>query len=193
MHDCIFLAKRGELISLAGQSGCGKSTILSLLLGLEEPDSGAITVNGKKVTGKTLRQIRNQVGYVSQQTFLFHRTIRENLTYNVEQEIKDETLLELLQEFDLKERICTMKDGLDTVLTGEMEILSGGEKQRVGIIRELLKKPQILLLDECSAHVDAKIEEGIYRELKKQNSNMIQIQVAHKETALSHSDRIYQI
>lgn len=193
LQDCTFLAKRGELISLAGQSGCGKSTILSLLLGLEEPDSGAITVNGKKVTAKTLRQIRNQVGYVNQQTFLFHRTIRENLTYNVEQEIKDETLLELLQEFDLKERICTMKDGLDTVLTGEMEILSGGEKQRVGIIRELLKKPQILLLDECSAHVDAKIEEGIYRELKKQNSNMIQIQVAHKETALSHSDRIYQI
>lgn len=192
LEDCTLLAKKGELTSLVGQSGCGKSTILSLLLGLEEPDSGAITLNGKKVMPEMLRQIRKKIGYVNQETFLFHRTIRENLTYHVEQEIKDETLWELLQEFDLKERICSMKDGLDTVLTGEKEILSGGEKQRIGIIRELLRTPQILLLDECTAHVDAENEARIYQKLNQLKPKMILIQAAHKETALSQSDRVYR-
>ncbi|MCI5920282.1 MAG: ABC transporter ATP-binding protein/permease, partial [Roseburia sp.] len=192
LQDCTLLAKKGELTSLVGQSGCGKSTILSLLLGLEEPDSGAITLNGKKVTPEMLRQIRKKIGYVNQETFLFHRTIRENLTYHVEQKIKDETLWELLQEFDLKERICSMKDGLDTVLTGEKEILSGGEKERIGIIRELLRTPQILLLDECTAHVDAENEARIYQKLNQLKPKMILIQAAHKETALSQSDRVYR-
>lgn len=110
----------------------------------------------------------------------------------MEQEIKDETLWELLQEFDLKERICSMKDGLDTVLTGEKEILSGGEKQRIGIIRELLRNPQILLLDECTAHVDAENEARIYQKLNQLKPKMILIQAAHKETALSQSDRVYR-
>lgn len=192
LQDCTLLAKKGELTSLVGQSGCGKSTILSLLLGLEEPDSGAITLNGKKVTPEMLRQIRKKIGYVNQETFLFHRTIRENLTYHVEQKIKDDTLWELLQEFDLKERICSMKDGLDTVLTGEKEILSGGEKERIGIIRELLRTPQILLLDECTAHVDAENEARIYQKLNQLKPKMILIQAAHKETALSQSDRVYR-
>lgn len=191
LRDCSVSAKRGEITTVTGKSGCGKSTLFRVLMGMEQGFGGEIYFDGGKMDAGRLVRRRAAIGFVEQETFLFHRTLRENLVYHAKTEISDEVLWEILEKFDLAGRVRTFEAGLDTVVGGNVEIFSGGEKQRIGIIRELLKKPQILLLDECTSNLDTANEAIIYDALRRIKDDVLIVQIAHKARALASSDAIY--
>lgn len=185
-------AREGEITAIAGHSGCGKSTILQLLMGFIPIGSGEIRKGGKPVNIQELIQFRSKVGYVGQNGFLFNRSVRENLLYYVEDsEDNVRKAKRYLALFQLTAWIDSLPSGLEYVLTENAGTISGGEKQRLCIIRELMKDPEVLILDECTAHLDAATEYCVFQTLKKLMSDIIIIQVAHRSTSLSESDVVY--
>ncbi len=192
LNGMSFSAKRGKIISLAGYSGCGKSTALNILLGFIKKSAGNIRVNNKEVTDKNLVSLRPKMAYVGQSNFLFNRSIRENLLYYAEYNENDEKKLEeYLKLFELNKLIESFSDGLDHIIDANSINISGGECQRLCIIRELMKHPDILILDECTSHLDAESEKKVFEVIKQLAATMIVIQVAHRPSALSYSDCIY--
>lgn len=189
-----FSAKVGQITSLAGYSGCGKSTALNLILGFIEKNEGRILLNGQKVTSGNLIGLRTKIAYVGQNNFLFNRSIRDNLLYYADNSAENEKkVMEYLRRFSLDELVNSFPDGLDHVLGDNSSTISGGEKQRLCIIRELMKEPDVLILDECTSHLDAESERKIYDVIKELAKDMVVLQVAHRPSALAYSDTIYVV
>ncbi len=189
-----FSAKAGQITSLAGYSGCGKSTALNILLGFIEPDKGRILLNGQEVTSKNLIGLRTKIAYVGQDNFLFNRSIRDNLLYNTENTPENEKkIMEYLKLFSLEKMVNSLPDGIDHILGDNSSTISGGERQRLCIIRELMKEPDILILDECTSHLDSESERRIFDVVQELAANMIVIQVAHRPSALAYSDVVYAL
>ena len=185
-------ARKGKITAIAGYSGCGKSTTLDLLLGFLQPNSGSIYFNETKTNIDTLINYRIRIGYVGQNSFLFQRSLRDNLLYYSSNTLENKLKLnEYLNLFNLNKMVDELPGGLDFILDENANTVSGGEKQRLCIIRELMKNPAILILDEFTAHLDAITEDLLFRVLNKIVENTIIIQIAHKETALKNSDIIY--
>lgn len=185
--------RSGETVALAGPSGSGKSTFLKLLLGLYTPQSGTISYNdtdGSKILSSS---IKNNVGYVPQESQVFAGTIRDNLLF-VKPHASDVECLEALTQAQAKTIIERTDKGLDTII-GENGIkLSGGERQRIAIARALLRKPDILIFDEATSSLDSLTEQEItntIRDIKKQNPKLIMILVAHRLSTIEHADTIY--
>ncbi|MBP3520375.1 MAG: ABC transporter ATP-binding protein [Oscillospiraceae bacterium] len=189
-----FQAEQGEITCLAGESGCGKSTAFSLLLGFYGQDAGAIKVNGVGVSKGELVMLRPQIGYVGQNSFLFDRSVRDNMLYYVEDTPENLARLQkYIDLFSLREMIEQLPDGLDSFLGDNACTVSGGERQRLCLIRELMKKPDILLLDECTSQLDTAIESKVFQAIRKLLPELVVIQIAHKESALAFSDKIYVV
>ena len=186
-----FQAQRGKITALAGYSGCGKSTVLDLILGFLEPQAGNICIHDRALSWGELVGLRTRVGYVGQNGFLFNRSLCENLLYYVEDNGANRELLDrYLRRFGLNQMVEALPDGLDHILTDQSATISGGEKQRLCIIRELMKKPDILILDECTSHLDAASESEIFAVIRELAADMVIIQVAHRPSALVQSDTI---
>ena len=189
-----FSARTGQITSLAGYSGCGKSTALNILLGFIEPDKGQILLNGQEVTSRNLIRLRTKIAYVGQDNFLFNRSIRDNLLYNTENTPENEKkIMEYLKLFSLEKMVNSLPDGIDHILGDNSSTISGGERQRLCIIRELMKEPDILILDECTSHLDSESERRIFDVVQALAANMIVIQVAHRPSALAYSDVVYVV
>ncbi len=185
-------AKKGEITSIAGYSGCGKSTIFSLLLGFLQPNEGKILVNDVEITGEGLRGLRGKIGFVSQDCFLFNRSIKDNLLYYVEENAQTvEAMNQYLEDFGLNEWIAALPLGVETKMCEKAATISGGEKQRLCIIRELLKNPAILLLDECTSQIDSDTEQKIMELLRKLCRDKIVLQISHRSAVLENSDLVY--
>lgn len=189
-----FTARHGEITTLAGYSGCGKSTALNLLLGFVKADAGEVLINGKAYQQNELLCLRRKIGYVGQDTFLFDRSIADNLFYFAQ---KSEETLEkagrLIHELELDAFIAALPDGLETVIEADSSNISGGEKQRLCIIRELLKEPTLLLFDEFTASIDVATESKLFAFLREYCKDKVLLQVAHRPTALKESDVIYVV
>ena len=189
-----FSAKAGQITSLAGYSGCGKSTALNILLGFIEQNKGQILLNGHKVTSENLIGLRTKIAYVGQNNFLFNRSIRNNLLYDTENTAENEKkIMEYLKLFSLDKMVNSLSDGIDHILGDNSSTISGGERQRLCIIRELMKEPDVLILDECTSHLDSESERKIFDVVKELAANMIVIQVAHRPSALAYSDVVYVV
>ena len=187
-----FSAKVSEITSLAGYSGCGKSTALNLLLGFIERAGGRILLNGQEVTAENLIGLRTQIAYVGQNNFLFNRSIRDNLLYYATDSVENECRIkEYLQLFSLDKMVNSLPGGLDYMLGDNSSTISGGERQRLCIIRELMKEPDVLILDECTSHLDSDSERKIFDVVKKLANRMVVIQVAHRPSALAYSDVVH--
>jgi|GEM_PF-6797731 len=185
-------ANRGEVISLAGYSGCGKSTVLDLLLGFYDRDGGVVSMNGREVSTADLVALRPRIGYVGQNDFMFNRPVLENVLYYVEDTPQNrEKMNRYLEELELTAIIDALPNGINTVMGENSADVSGGEKQRLCIVRELMKDPELLILDEFTSHLDPKSEETVLKMIRRLAPNMMVIQAAHRVTALSMSDRIY--
>ncbi len=180
----------GQTIAIVGATGSGKSTLVKLLLRLYEVRSGNITLDGQDIKDIVLWDLRRGIGLVSQDVFLFHGTVRENISYGS----PDATLSQITEAAKIAEAeqfIQELPQGYDTIVGERGQKLSGGQKQRIAIARAILKNPPILILDEATSAVDNETEAAIARSLEKITQNRTTIAVAHRLSTIRHSDCIY--
>ncbi len=181
--------KGGERIGIVGLSGAGKSTLANLLLRFEDVDEGSIKIDGIDIRKVKQNELRQQIAYVPQEPLLFHRSIKENITYYNDQE-NDAEIIRAAQAAHAHEFIKKMPDGYDTIV-GERGIkLSGGQKQRIAIARAVLKKAPILIFDEATSALDSESEQIIQRALPEIIGTQTAIVVAHRLSTIAGLDRI---
>jgi ATP-binding cassette subfamily B protein len=184
-----FQVEDGATLAIVGPSGAGKSTIINLIPRLYDVDSGSVKVAGVDVRRMSLETLRDLVGFVSQDTYLFNGTIKENLLYANERATQDQ-LEEACRIADLHEFIIRQPDGYDTLVGNRGLKLSGGEKQRVSIARVVLKDPKILVLDEATSSLDSISENAIQSALEILMKHRTNIVIAHRLTTVLAADQI---
>jgi ATP-binding cassette subfamily B protein len=187
-----FKARKGETIAFAGPSGSGKTTLMKLLVGLYRPEEGNILYNGLDENTINFEDLRNQIGFVTQDTQLFSGTIRENLSF-VNPAATDKEMIDCMTKASCHTLLSRAGNGLDTVIGEGGLKLSGGEKQRLSIARALLRHPHILIFDEATSSLDSITEEEITNTIINVSSlkNQITILIAHRLSTIMHADRIY--
>lgn len=187
-----FSVRSGETIAFVGPSGSGKTTLMKLLVGLYRPQEGKILYNGIDENSINFEDLRNQIGFVTQDTQLFSGTIKENLLF-VNPQAAEEDLLDVLTKASCQKLLSRAEKGLDTMIGEGGLKLSGGEKQRLSIARALLRKPKLLIFDEATSSLDSLTEEDITNTIKSISSqrNQITILIAHRLSTIMHADRIY--
>jgi ATP-binding cassette, subfamily B, bacterial len=192
INDISFKVNTGETIAFVGPSGSGKTTLMKLLVGLYRPQEGRILYNGLDETNIDFEDLRNQIGFVTQDTQLFSGTIRENLVF-VNPDATEEELIDVMNKAACQNLLARAEKGLETMIGEGGLKLSGGEKQRLSIARALLRRPKLLLFDEATSSLDSLTEEEItdtIREISQQGSQ-VTILIAHRLSTIMHADRIY--
>ncbi|MEO8770780.1 MAG: ABC transporter ATP-binding protein [Ferruginibacter sp.] len=192
IDDISFNVQVGETIAFVGPSGSGKSTLMKLLVGLYRPQQGKILYNGLDETEIHFDDLRNQIGFVTQDTNLFSGTIRENLMF-VNPTASEADLNNALTKASCTGLLERAEKGIDTMIGEGGLKLSGGEKQRISIARALLRKPHLLIFDEATSALDSLTEEEITNTIKDISSQkeQVTILIAHRLSTIMHSDRIY--
>ncbi|WP_424186049.1 ABC transporter ATP-binding protein [Actinokineospora sp. G85] len=189
LHGISFRAEPGELVALVGSSGAGKSTIASLVPRLHDVDSGAIRLSGVDIRDLSFDTLRATVGVVSQDSHLFHDSIRGNLLY-AKPTATEEELHAALTAARLSPLIATLPQGLDTVVGDRGYRLSGGERQRLTIARLLLAQPSLLILDEATAHLDAESETIVQAALTEALKDRTALVIAHRLSTIRAATKI---
>ena len=178
----------GEFITIIGPSGGGKTTLSDMLLGFNEPDSGTIKMDGKNIDGFSKSSVRGIIGYVPQETILFHGTIKQNITFG-DITVDDEKIKRALERAGLIDFVEQLPEGLDYVIGEHGGRLSGGQKQRIGLCRALLHNPKILLLDEPTSALDMESEKNILKTLSDIHGTVTIIAISHQQKFVKASDR----
>jgi ATP-binding cassette subfamily B protein len=189
LHDISFTARPGELVALVGPSGAGKTTISHLVPRLYDVRAGAVRINGVDVRDATFASLRPMIGVVTQDAHLFHDTIRANLLY-ARPDATDDELVAALRAAQILPLIQSLPDGLETVVGDRGYRLSGGEKQRIAIARLLLKAPDVVVLDEATAHLDSESEVALQRALRTALAGRTSIVIAHRLSTIQQADQI---
>jgi ATP-binding cassette subfamily B protein len=189
VEDVAFDVEGGETLALVGPTGAGKSTVLKLLLRMYDVDEGAITVDGQDLRDVTIPSLREQVGYVSQDTFLFYGTVAENIAYGTFDADHDEVVA-AAKAAEAHEFITNLPDGYDTEVGERGVKLSGGQRQRISIARAILKDPEILVLDEATSDVDTETEMLIQRSLDRLTEDRTTFAIAHRLSTIKDADEI---
>jgi ATP-binding cassette, subfamily B, bacterial len=192
LNDISFSVKRGDTIAFVGPSGSGKTTLVKLLVGLYHPKSGDILYNGQLASDIDLNQLREQIGFVTQDTQLFSGTIRENLLF-VRPQASDAECVEVLRRAACDSLLARASKGLDTVIGEGGVKVSGGEKQRLSIARALLRRPHLLVFDEATSSLDSLTEEEIGKTIRDVGTSqaVMTILIAHRLSTVMHADWIY--
>lgn len=190
VHGIDLEARPGQTIALVGATGAGKSTLINLLTRFYEYDEGVITIDGMPVHEMNKSWLRRSIGYVTQESFLFNGTVRENLIIG-RRDATDEDLWQVLAHANAEGFVRKLEKGLDTRVGERGVKLSVGEKQRISIARALLRNPPILLLDEATASVDTETERQIQGALDELMKNRTSFVIAHRLSTVRHADRIY--
>jgi ATP-binding cassette, subfamily B, bacterial len=189
LQDIAFEAEPGQLVALVGPSGAGKTTISYLAARLYDVTSGAVRLDGTDVRDITLASLAQAIGMVTQETYLFHSTIGQNLRF-ARPEATDEELLEAARAANIYDRIAELPDGLDTVVGERGYRMSGGEKQRLSLARVILKNPRILILDEATSALDTRSERLIQEALNPIMRGRTTIAIAHRLSTILAADQI---
>ncbi len=192
IENISFDAKKGETLAFVGPSGSGKTTLMKLLVGLYRPQEGRILYNNLDENEIDFDDLRNQIGFVTQDTQLFSGTIKENLLF-VKPNATDSDLNDVLEKASCTNLLQRADKGLETMIGEGGLKLSGGEKQRLSIARALLRKPNLLIFDEATSSLDSLTEEEITNTIRKISSlkEQISILIAHRLSTIMHADRIY--
>jgi ATP-binding cassette, subfamily B, bacterial len=187
-----FDVSTGETIAFVGPSGSGKTTLVKLLVGLYQPLEGEILYNQVSSTAIDLDQLRERIGFVTQDTQLFSGTIRENLLF-VRPDATDKECMHVLHRAACQSLLARADKGLDTVIGEGGVKVSGGEKQRLSIARALLRNPDILVFDEATSALDSLTEEEITETIRdvSEQQNHITILIAHRLSTIMHADKIF--
>jgi ATP-binding cassette subfamily B protein len=179
----------GETIAFVGRSGSGKSTVLNLALGFLRPSGGRILLDGVDLNSLDLREVRRSVSVVPQESVLFTGSIRENVTYGLDQ-VPDERVVSALRDANAWEIVEGLSDGLDTLLGERGARLSGGQRQRISIARALIRDPRVLLLDEATSALDSESEQLVQEALSRLRQGRTTLVVAHRLSTIRSADRI---
>lgn len=187
-----FKIDKGESLAILGRTGSGKSTIIKLLTRQIDADEGRILIDGIDLKEVNLDAYRKQLGLVPQEIFLFSDTIRNNVGFGLteDEEISDEEVIEVLKTAHVWHNVQEFKEGLDTVLGERGVNLSGGQKQRISIARALIRKPKLLVLDDCLSAVDTDTEEIILRNFSETLKNCTSLIVSHRISTIRNADRV---
>jgi ATP-binding cassette subfamily B protein len=189
VEDISFDIDAGEMLALVGPTGAGKSTVLKLLLRLYDVDEGRVAIDGQDLRDVTLDSLRDAVGYVSQETFLFHGTVHENIAYGTF-DATDEEIVEAAKAAEAHEFITDLDDGYDTQVGERGVKLSGGQRQRIGIARVLLQDPAVLVLDEATSDVDTETEVRIQESIDRLVADRTVLAIAHRLSTIKDADQI---
>ena len=184
-------ASSGQFLGVMGHTGAGKSTILKLIERFYEPQTGKVLINGRDINEFSIESVRSRIGFVSQEPFLFYGTIRDNVAYA--RDVKESEILDALELAGASEFISQLSNGLDTMVGDRGVMLSGGQRARISLARALLKDPDLLILDEASAALDAETEKRIQQSLFDGSSGKkkrITIAVAHRLATIRNADEI---
>jgi ATP-binding cassette subfamily B protein len=193
IDDLSFIIKKGESLGIIGRTGCGKSTIIQLLTRQIEPQSGEVLIDGKNINECNLDDLRKRTSVVPQDVFLFSDTIKNNIAFGLnEGDATEEMLINVTKQAHVHHNIVEFKSGFDTLLGERGVNLSGGQKQRISIARALIRKPDILILDDCLSAVDTETEEIILRNFKNMNDVTSMI-VSHRVSSIRNASRIINI
>lgn len=184
-----FSVNKGETLAIMGKTGSGKSTILDLIGRLYDIESGTIAIDGTDIKNLNLYDLRDQIGYVPQEAFLFSDTIENNIRFGKEDATTDE-IISAAKSADVHKNIVKFKKGYQTILGERGITLSGGQKQRVSIARALIKDPKIFLFDDCLSAVDTETEEKILKSLFKVSKGKTTIIVTHRISSAKNADKI---
>ena len=191
LSNLSFEIRKGQTLAIIGATGSGKSTICSLLARHFDPTTGQISIDSKALPNYSLQNYRHKIGLVPQDVFLFSDTIADNLKFGVEQkELSTEELEAACKKAHVLHNIQDFQDGFQTILGERGVNLSGGQKQRISIARALLRKPELLILDDCLSAVDTETEEIILDELQKDAATRATIIVSHRISSIRNATNI---
>jgi ATP-binding cassette subfamily B protein len=192
LHDVSFTVEPGQMVALVGPSGAGKTTISALVSRLYDVSAGSVRLSGIDVRAATDQSIRDVVGVVTQDPYLFHDTLRANLMY-ARPEATDDDVHQALALAQIGHLVGDLPDGLDTVIGERGYRLSGGEKQRVALARLILRAPDIVVLDEATAHLDSESEAAVQRALRETLSGRTSLVIAHRLSTVREADELLVI
>ncbi|KAL9141817.1 hypothetical protein ABFS82_14G129600 [Erythranthe guttata] len=190
LRDFSLKIHSGKTVALVGESGCGKSTVISLLQRFYDPESGHVTLDGVEIQKFQLKWLRQQMGLVSQEPILFNDTIRANIAYGKEGDVTEAEIIAAAELANAHKFISGLQQGYDTVVGERGVQLSGGQKQRVAIARAIMKSPKILLLDEATSALDAESERIVQDALDRATMNRTTVVVAHRLSTIKAADVI---
>ena len=189
LHELNLHVDKGETIALVGESGAGKSTILNIVIGFNFATDGAVTIDGHDMRDIDLRSYRKHLAVVPQTSILFSGTIRDNITYGID-DVDEDTLNKVVDAANLRDLIDSLPDGLDTVVGEHGGKLSGGQRQRVSIARALMRNPKVIVLDEATSALDSISEKLIQEALNNLTKDRTTFIVAHRLSTIKGADRI---
>lgn len=190
LHDLSFQAAAGETIAFVGATGSGKSTVVKLLLRFYDIQKGHITLDGRDIRELALHDLRKAIGFVSQDVYLFHGTVYENIAYGSFGASMDDVVA-AAKVAEAHEFIQQLPDGYETIVGERGQKLSGGQRQRISIARAVLKDPPVLVLDEATSAVDNETEAAIQRSLERIIVGRTTIVIAHRLSTIRNADMIY--
>ena len=189
LKNVSFQLPQGETLAILGKTGSGKSTIINLIARLYDVDQGEIKIGNSPIENLNLNNLRQQIGFVPQEAFLFSDTIENNIRFGDENATL-ETIMQAAKDAYIDHNITTFKEGYQTFVGERGVTLSGGQKQRVSIARAIIKNPEILILDDCLSAVDTETEEIILKNLERVTKNRTSIIVSHRVSSIKHANTI---
>ncbi|HET8866484.1 MAG TPA: ABC transporter ATP-binding protein [Gracilimonas sp.] len=192
LKNISFEIKPGENIAIVGRTGAGKSTLVQLIPRLFDPLEGEVVLDGERLKDWSLSKLREAIGFVPQETFLFSDTIGQNIAFGVE-DASEEQIELAADKAQVKENILDFEKKFKTILGERGITLSGGQKQRTAIARALIKDPKILIFDDSLSAVDTKTEEAILKHLRQELSGRTTIMISHRISTIKDADKIYYL
>ena len=183
----------GEAVGFVGQSGSGKSTLIDIMLGLLEPHSGSVLINGQTIED-VKQSWQKAIGYIPQTIFLMDDSLRRNIAIGIaDKEIDEVAITEALKSAQLEDFVASLPEGIDTVVGERGVRLSGGQRQRIGIARALYHRPSVLVLDEATSSLDTETEHGVMQAVQALQGDKTVIIVAHRLSTVEYCDRLYRL
>ena len=189
VNNLSFTLNAGQTLGIIGKIGSGKSTIAELLCRIIDPLEGTITIGNDVIRNVNLNDLRSAIGYVPQESFLFSDTIYNNIAFGKQNATKDE-VISASKSAGIYDNIMQFKEQFATVVGERGITLSGGQKQRISIARALIRKPQLMLFDDCLSAVDTETEELILQNIKAESANKTTVIISHRASSLKHADKI---